>query len=224
MLRSSILAGALALAAAKTVPETTVTASTRACQPPYDTFPFCDTTLSLDARVKDLVSRIPDADVPPQLTARHGGGGSPGPASNISAIGLPEWDWGLNAIHGVQSSCVLGSADGVTYCATSFPNPVNYGATWNKSLFFELGAIIATETRALWLAGAVEESEWSGRPHIGLDTWSPNINIARDPRWYVARRRRQRTRPPPAALTPSRTFPFPPAGAVTAKLPARTRS
>ena len=53
--------------------------------------------------------------------------------------------------------------------------PAQYGATWNRSLFFELGAIIATETRALWLAGAVEESDWSGRPHIGLDTWSPNM-------------------------------------------------
>jgi hypothetical protein len=29
------------------------------------------------------------------------------------------------------------------------------------------------------LAGAVEASEWSGRPHIGLDTWSPNINSER---------------------------------------------
>ena len=57
-----------------------------------------------------------------------------------------------------------------------FPTPpAQYGATWNRSLFFELGAIIATETRALWLAGAVEESEWSGRGHIGLDTWSPNM-------------------------------------------------
>ena len=129
--RSLLLACAVAtstlaaLAAAGTVPETNVTASTRACQPPHDAYPFCDTSLSLDARVKDLVSRIPDADVPPQLTARHGGGGSPGPASNISAIGLPEWDFGLNAIHGVQSSCVRGAADGKTYCATSFMNPVN---------------------------------------------------------------------------------------------------
>jgi hypothetical protein len=32
-----------------------------------------------------------------------------------------------------------------------------------------MAAIIGIETRALWLAGAVEESPWSGRPHIGLD-------------------------------------------------------
>lgn len=65
----------------------------------------------------------------------------------------------------------------------SFPNPVNYGFTFNKSLAYELGAIIATEQRALWLAGATEESPWSGLPHAGLDAWSPNININRDPRW-----------------------------------------
>ena len=89
-----------------------------------------------------------------------------------------------SAIHGVQSSCVRDVANGgKVYCPTSFMNPVNYGATFNRSLFFDLGAVIATETRALWLAGAVEASDWSGRPHIGLDAWSPNINIARDPRW-----------------------------------------
>jgi beta-D-xylosidase 4 len=55
--------------------------------------------------------------------------------------------------------------------------------TWNTSLFYQLGAVIGIETRALWLAGAVEASAGSGRPHIGLDAWSPNININRDPRW-----------------------------------------
>ena len=66
-------------------------------------------------------------------------------------------------------------------------NPVNFGSAWNKSLAFELGAIVATETRALWVAGATEESAWSGRPHIGPVCWSPNININRDPRWGARR-------------------------------------
>ena len=64
--------------------------------------------------------------------------------------------------------------------STPQSNPVNFGATWNKSLYFDLGAIIATETRALWLAGAVEESSWSGRPHIGLDVWSPCVTTSPD--------------------------------------------
>lgn len=65
---------------------------------------------------------------------------------------------------GVQSSCVE-DADGV-HCPTSFMNPVNYGNAWNKSLARELGYTIAIESRALWVAGAVEQSP---RNHIGLD-------------------------------------------------------
>ena len=125
LLRLASLATLASLAArAQTVPASTTTLDTRACQPPYDAFPFCNAALSLDARVRDLVSRIDAANVAPQLTARHGGGDSPGPPSNISALGLPEWDWGLNAIHGVQSSCVR-DASGATVCPTSFMNPVN---------------------------------------------------------------------------------------------------
>lgn len=67
--------------------------------------------------MKDIVQRIiaqPEW-ITPQLTARHGGGGSPGPNDNVTALGLPELDWGMNAIHGVQSSCVQ-TASGVVKC------------------------------------------------------------------------------------------------------------
>ena len=75
--------------------------------------------------------------------------------------------------------------DNITYCPTSFPNPINYGLAWNKTLAFEMGAIVAAEARALWLAGAEEENGSRGpvRLSIGLDCWSPNINGINDPRW-----------------------------------------
>lgn len=61
------------LAASSTVPVNTVTYDTRACQAPYNTYPFCNTTLSLDERIADLISRLEPSDIPPMLTARHGG-------------------------------------------------------------------------------------------------------------------------------------------------------
>jgi beta-glucosidase-like glycosyl hydrolase len=67
-------------------------------------------------------------------------------------------------------------------------NPVNYGSTFNDSLAYDLGAVIGLEARALWLGGA---TEYNGNPSpkIGLDAWSPNVNIARDPReWSSAGR------------------------------------
>lgn len=180
-MRSFTAAAVAAVAAAQTVPANTNTVDTRACQAPFSALPFCNTTLSLEERVADLVGRLQGPEIVPQLTARHNGGGSPGPGANVSRLGLPEWDFGLNALHGVQSSCV--SQNGVTYCPTSFPNPVNFGMSWNQTAFLMLGQVVANETRALWLAGAVEDSDWAGRGHIGLDVWSPTININRDPRW-----------------------------------------
>lgn len=80
-------------------------------------------------------------------------------------------------MHGVQSRC---SPDG--RCPTTFPNPNTLGATFNQSLWKQMGAVIGLELRALWLQN-VGENHASNLPHIGLDCWSPNIDILRDPRW-----------------------------------------
>jgi len=158
------------------------TVATRACLAPHDKYPFCDTTLSVDARVDDLISRLNDSQIPHWLTAREGGGGSPGPGPAAPEIGVPEYDWGVNCIHGVQTTCGVGS-DGQPRCPTSFPNPNALGASFNSSMWQEMGAVIGRELRSLWLQGATEASSWSGKPHAGLDCWSPNVNINRDPRW-----------------------------------------
>lgn len=167
----------VSLVTSQTVPANTVTFDTRACLPPNDKYPFCNPTLSLDERVNDLIERVwatNQSVIPQLLTARNYG------KNAIPGLGVPEYDYGLNCIHGVQSSCVLLS-DGVTVkCPTSFPNPVNYGSAWNRSLIYDMGKIVGVEARALWLLGAVEQFP---RNHIGLDCWSPNINIARAPQW-----------------------------------------
>ena len=41
---------------------------------------------------------------------------------------------------------------------------------------------IGLELRSLWLQGMGEDHN-SNLPHLGLDCWSPTINIGRDPRW-----------------------------------------
>eukprot|EP01063_Lacrimia_lanifica_P033224 TRINITY_DN5856_c1_g3_i1.p1 TRINITY_DN5856_c1_g3~~TRINITY_DN5856_c1_g3_i1.p1 ORF type:complete len:791 (+),score=188.18 TRINITY_DN5856_c1_g3_i1:66-2438(+) len=185
MHRVLVLAGAAAVAAAKTVPETAARLEGKACRDGFHTFKFCDTGLSKAERVDALIAELRDEEIPPLLTARAqtgGGGGSPGPANNVTRLGLPQYDWGLNCIHGVQSSCVMGK-DGAERCPTDFPNAVNLGATWNTSMWAAMGRIIGREVRALYVGGATEFSPWSGRPLIGLDCWSPNINLNRDPRW-----------------------------------------
>eukprot|EP01063_Lacrimia_lanifica_P035184 TRINITY_DN6645_c1_g1_i1.p1 TRINITY_DN6645_c1_g1~~TRINITY_DN6645_c1_g1_i1.p1 ORF type:complete len:815 (+),score=291.53 TRINITY_DN6645_c1_g1_i1:307-2445(+) len=101
----------------------------------------------------------------------------------VPRLGVPDYDWGMNCQHGVETSCVHDPAANATYCPTSFPNSVNLGATWDKTLWKGMAGAIALEARAMWRAGAREHKVWTGRPKIGLDCWSPNINMNRDPRW-----------------------------------------
>jgi beta-glucosidase-like glycosyl hydrolase len=48
-----------------------------------------------------------------------------------------------------------------------------------------MGKVIGTELRSLWLQGIGENHAPTELPHIGLDCWSPNVGINRDPRWRV---------------------------------------
>ena len=115
------------------------TTTTRACLPGQtDHFPFCNVSLSIEQRVENLISLLKDDEIPPLLTAREGGGGSPGPPGNVSRIGLPEYDWGVNCIHGVQTTCGT-NTNGTMVCPSSFPNPNALGASFNRSMFLNIG-------------------------------------------------------------------------------------
>ena len=158
------------------LPSTSVTHATissipRACAPPHDTYSFCDPKLPLESRVDNLLSLLTLEEKPTLLIARNS------PRGNVSRLGVPEYDWGGNCIHGVQSRC---ANDG--RCPTSFPNPNSLGASFNRSVWRRMGEVIGVELRSLWLQG-VGENHADGLPHIGLDCWSPNIGIVRDPRW-----------------------------------------
>ncbi len=84
---------------------------------------------------------------------------SPFPSPSL----ILRYDWGVNCIHGVQTTCAVDDA-GVTHCPTSFPNPVSLGAARNAPMYHERGASIGTELRAVWLGGAAGAGRqaWSG--------------------------------------------------------------
>ena len=56
--------------------------------------------------------------------------------------------------------------------ATSFPQCIGLGATWNPDLIEQMAQVIGIEAR-------VHHNEYGKK----LTYWSPNINILRDPRW-----------------------------------------
>ncbi|KAJ9453616.1 putative exo-1 [Diplonema papillatum] len=159
-----------------TVPITTETMDTRAC-PTQSAHPWCDTAKSRADRINSLIAALTDEEIRPMLTARSTQGAG---SNNVSRLGLPAYDWGLNCVHGVQSTCVQNATTKEVFCPTSFPMPSTLGASWNQSTWKEFGRIMGMENRALWLAGAHEQGPVI---RIGLDCWSPNINLNHDPRW-----------------------------------------
>ena len=129
---------------------------------------FCNVSLSLDARVWDLVSRIRLEEAGGLLTARQ--------SSAVPRLGLPPFYWGTNAIHGILNgnlSCIQ-AGPGDIRCPSTFPNALGIATTWNRTLYRAVGRVIGREMRALANLN---------RSADALTSWAPTINIIRDPRW-----------------------------------------
>lgn len=120
------------------------------------------TPADVDARARALVSQLTLDEKVEQLL-----NGAPA----IARLGVPAYNWWTESLHGAFGP-------GAT---TNFPQPIGLAATFNDGLLQDVAAAISTEVRAVYALGR-------GKPNpnrIGgaLNTWSPNINIFRDPRW-----------------------------------------
>ncbi|HZB45640.1 MAG TPA: glycoside hydrolase family 3 N-terminal domain-containing protein, partial [Pyrinomonadaceae bacterium] len=130
-------------------------------QKPDGRAPYLDPSLPLERRVADLVSRMTLEEKVSQMMNA---------APAIPRLGVPEYDWWNEALHGVAFNGV----------ATVFPQAIGLGATFDPRLVRSVAEVISTEARAKY-----HEAQRRGdRARFrGLTFWSPNINIFRDPRW-----------------------------------------
>ena len=144
------------------------------CVAPHDTYPFCNTSLPVEDRVRDLISRIDDKVKPNMLTAR-GQGGNGQHMQKIPELGVPAYYWGTNCLHSLnQAKCVTNAVTGKQVCPTNFPSGPSFGAMFDRDLVKQMAGVIGTELRALFILNATS---------ISLDCWGPVINLNRDPRW-----------------------------------------
>jgi beta-glucosidase len=122
---------------------------------------YLDTSLSLDDRVSDLVGRMTLGEKASQLLYT---------AAAIPRLGVPEYNWWNEALHGVARAGY----------ATVFPQSVTIANSWDEELMLDVANAISDEARAKY-----HEFIRRGDRDIyhGLTFWSPNINIFRDPRW-----------------------------------------
>jgi beta-glucosidase len=132
-------------------------------QPPekvYE-FPYLNPTLSVDARVDDLVARMTLEEKISQMVNQ---------APAIDRLHVPAYNWWSEGLHGVARAGL----------ATVFPQAIGLGATWDEDMMFNVSSIISDEARAKHHDFAKKEKRFI---YQGLTLWSPNINIFRDPRW-----------------------------------------
>jgi beta-glucosidase len=122
---------------------------------------YLDPSKPVDVRVNDLISRMTLEEKASQLVNQ---------SRAIPRLEIPAYDWWSEALHGVANAGI----------ATVFPQPIGLGATFDSPLIHDMAVVISTEARAKH-----EQAVRAGRRDImeGLDFWSPNINIFRDPRW-----------------------------------------
>ncbi len=130
-------------------------------QPQNIVYPFQDIDLSVEQRANDLLNRLTLSEKVAQMQDV---------APAIDRLGIPEYNWWNESLHGVARAGA----------ATSYPQAIGMAATWNPELIYKVADAISTEARAKF-----NHSIKLGQRnrYQGLTMWSPNINIFRDPRW-----------------------------------------
>jgi len=122
---------------------------------------YLDTSLPLEQRVNDLVSRMTLEEKTSQMQDV---------APAIPRLNIPAYNWWNEGLHGIARSGH----------ASVFPQAIGLAATWNPDLVQRVADVISTEARAKYNDAIAHGN--TGR-YYGLTFWSPNINIFRDPRW-----------------------------------------
>jgi len=119
-------------------------------------------TDSAEQMARTMVSRMTLDEKLPQLL---------NVAPAIPRLGVPAYNWWTESLHGALGPLAT----------TNFPEPIGLAASFDAPIVHDVAGAISAEVRGLHTLG--RETGRNGHIGTGLDTWSPNINIFRDPRW-----------------------------------------
>ena len=122
--------------------------------------PYMNPQLSPEQRATDLVRRMTLAEKATQMQNN---------SAAVPRLKIPAYQWWSEALHGVINEGV-----------TEYPEPIGLAATFDVPGIHTMAAQIGVEGRIKHVQNVRE-----GHTGImgGLDFWSPNLNIFRDPRW-----------------------------------------
>ena len=122
--------------------------------------PYMNPSLTPEQRAADLVHRMTLAEKATQMYNN---------SAAVPRLNVPAYQWWSEALHGVINQGV-----------TEYPEPIGLAAT------FDAPGIHAMATQ-IGIEGRIKHVQNTREGHTGimggLDFWSPNLNIFRDPRW-----------------------------------------
>jgi beta-glucosidase len=122
-----------------------------------------NTALAPEARAQDMVARMTLKEKAEQMQS-----GAPA----LERLGLKRYGWWNEVLHGVARAGH----------ATVFPQAIGLAATWDTALLEQVADAIALEGRANFNLALQRDPSGTAR-YFGVNYWTPNINIYRDPRW-----------------------------------------
>ena len=132
-----------------------------ACQPPDDTYDFCDATKSVGERVDLLLNNLTVQEMVGII--KKGG---------VGRLQIPTYGmWAIESLHGVRlwpEKCPFPDK-----CTTIFPPASASARAFNRSLWEKCGEAMGNEGRALFNLGIINDLSLRG----------PQLNLQRDPRW-----------------------------------------
>ena len=122
--------------------------------------PYMNPQLAPEQRATDLVRRMTLAEKASEMQNN---------SAAVPRLNIPAYQWWSEALHGVINEGV-----------TEYPEPIGLAATFDAPGIHTMAGQIGIEGRIKHVQNLRE-----GHTGImgGLDFWSPNLNIFRDPRW-----------------------------------------
>ncbi len=122
---------------------------------------FRDCNFSIEERAQDLLNKL-------TLEEKISLLGFNSPA--VERLQIPAYNWWNEGLHGVARAGQ----------ATVFPQAIALAATFDTNLTQLVADAISTEGRAKYNLSTTKNRHLQ---YLGINFWTPNINIFRDPRW-----------------------------------------
>ncbi|MBC7867598.1 MAG: glycoside hydrolase family 3 C-terminal domain-containing protein, partial [Gloeobacteraceae cyanobacterium ES-bin-316] len=124
---------------------------------------YLNSSLPVSQRVDDVIGKLSLSQKIKLLMNK-------GTAIDSNGLKIPAYNWWNECLHGVARAGK----------ATVFPQAIGLAATWDTVLMNKVANAISDEARAKHEYFAKKNQRGI---YTGLNFWTPNINIFRDPRW-----------------------------------------